>query len=96
MNAQPMLPTPPDCGAPCALCEAKAHEAARLRTLVDIANQKLKEEKERNLALARTNADLAGRLEIARDALVEAQHADTINRAWHAAGKGLEKIGYVI
>lgn len=29
-----MLPTPPDCGAPCATCEALAHDAARLREML--------------------------------------------------------------
>lgn len=36
MNA-PMLPEPVECGTPCGACEALAHEAARLRELVDWA-----------------------------------------------------------
>jgi len=29
----PMLPETPDCGAPCAICEAHAHNAARAQSL---------------------------------------------------------------
>jgi len=35
MNAPEMLPNTPDCGAPCAICEAHAHAASRLNALCD-------------------------------------------------------------
>lgn len=39
----PMLPTPPDCGSPCAMCESYAHLLAKARDEV----ARLREDKKR-------------------------------------------------
>lgn len=35
MNTQTIMPDVPDCGAPCAICEAHAHAASRLQAIAD-------------------------------------------------------------
>lgn len=72
-----MIETPPDCGAPCALCESYAHNAARLQAVAD----------RQAAEIARAN-DTIMRL---RAALVDIQFAGHVGYARNLATKLLEE-----